>query len=145
MTTTKITPFGSILSCMAALILVTTWNLWALFSDPAHQDLFFGVGIAVAITFLVWSIHLSTVGTMRRYSFAFLLLCFSNVVDELFFDPTARDVNEYIAASLIVLLAVFYNRIHNFNMRIVLFLRRIIEMLNKYCERCRKKIGLHTL
>ena len=144
MTTTKITHVGTIFVCMAALILITTWNIWALFESPEQQDMVFGVGIAVAISFLVWSIHLSTVGNFKRYSLAFLLLCFSNVVDELFFDPTKRDINEYIAALLIILTAVFYDRIIQFNTACLLIIKRIGLNLNKLCQKCRKKIGLPT-
>jgi uncharacterized membrane protein len=144
MTTTKITYLGGIFSWMAAIILVTTWNIWALFESPEQQDMVFGVGIAIALSFLVWAIHLSTVQNFKRYTLAFLLLCFSNVVDELFFDPTTRDVNEYIAALLILFTAVFYDKIIQFNTACQLRIKQIGLNLNKLYKRCRKKIGLHT-
>lgn len=106
MTTTKITQAGKWLAFMAFVTLILTYNIWGLFEDYHIYD----IGMAISIMFLVWSIHLSANGLYRIFSLAFLLICMSNVIDELFFDPTRVSVNEYISATIILITVLYLYR-----------------------------------
>jgi hypothetical protein len=83
----------------------------------------YDIGMAIGIMLLVWSIHLSATGWYRKFSLGFLVLCMSNVVDEFFFDPTEIQINEYIAASLILLIIVFEYKITE----IIIYLKHNIK------------------
>jgi hypothetical protein len=101
MTTTKITHKGKKLVVTAFVSMIAAYNLWPLFGVK-----FYDAGMAFGILCLVWSIHLSANDKFRIFSLAFLLLCFSNFFDELFFDPTHAGINEYISALLIIVTVI---------------------------------------
>lgn len=42
------------------------------------------------------------------YTRVLIGVCFSNIFDELFFDPTAFSINEYIAFAIIVIIEVYH-------------------------------------
>jgi hypothetical protein len=120
--TTSITPLGtwfSVIGCAAWLLGYNAWHFFGYW--------FYDLCVAVTIMFLIWSIHLSAVGWHLRLSRSFLIIAFSNVADELFFDPTQVQLNEYIAASIILLTVMLETQ-----------LRRIILYLQKSRAKCKR-------
>jgi hypothetical protein len=101
--TTRITKAGKWLVLAAFLFWVAGYNLWWMFDNYAIYD----ACMAVTVFLLITSIHLSAEGLYRYFSLAFACLAASNVVDELFFDPTLIDLNEYIAATFILISVIW--------------------------------------
>jgi len=81
--------------------MVSAYNLW-----PFFGYYFYDVGMSIGLMLLIWSIHLSAQGVYRSFTLGFTLMSVSNVVDELFFDPTSINVSEYIAAVIILILVL---------------------------------------
>ena len=107
--TTEITPLGSILSVLALIVWVLGYNLWHVFGVYVYD-----LSISITILFLVTAIYLSAVGWHKRFSLAFVLFTASNVVDEVWFDPTQVNYNEYVAAGFIFVTMIFYKHIRHY-------------------------------
>ena len=101
--TTNITKAGKWLVVAALFVWVGAYNLWWVLDYPDIYD----IGTAITIFLLILSIHLSAQGGYRYFSLAFTCLAASNVVDEVFFDPTLIDLNEYIAGTFILISVIW--------------------------------------
>ena len=71
-------------------IWLITYNIWQ-FTVP---NVYY-VGTAQMILVASWLIHKTTNGIHHVVSRMFLFLAFNNLVDELFFDPTSVEWNEF--------------------------------------------------
>lgn len=108
--TTNITTAGKYLVLIAFAVWMLSYNLWWVFDNYAIYDL----GVAITIFLLILSIHLSAEGKYRLFSLGFTCIAGSNVIDELFFDPTIIDINEYISA-FIIMFSVIWIYLRNAN------------------------------
>lgn len=71
------------------------------------KDAFYHL-IAVEFVLLYGLIWLYATGVWRFICQVFLLACVNSLIDELFFDPSAIMINEYIGFGVIILITMFY-------------------------------------
>lgn len=73
------------------------------------------VAVATFITILVYIIHSNTQKNWKRaVSRVALFICFNNLADELFFDPTTLSYNEIITAVIYITYTwTKYKKLHN--------------------------------
>ena len=92
----KITP--SHILGISLLIWIVTYNVWQ-YTDAC----IYYIGTAQIIMAASWIIHTRTEGVNHFISRVFLFLSFNNLADELFFDPTAIELNEFLMFALFLI------------------------------------------
>lgn len=95
--TNKISKRSKILSYIALAIWIVVYNLKVEF-DMVHL---YKIGVALVITMLILAIHLSTAGCFKLFSFVFVSLAISNVIDEMFFDSLVIEWNDIVATTIL--------------------------------------------
>lgn len=87
----------------AFIVLLAAYNLW----QPFDNTKIYYTGVAIAIFLMILSIHLSAEGNYKIFTLAFSILSLSNVLDEVFFDASVIDINEYIAATFTLIVSIY--------------------------------------
>lgn len=82
---------------LSLIVLIGSWTFWPYLWDHAFYH-----GLAVSLLGFAWCFY-RQVKVSKCDGLIFLLLCLSNLADELFFDPTAIEMNEYLMAGLMVI------------------------------------------
>ncbi len=77
------------------LFWVIAYNVWQ-YTTP---DIYY-IGTAQLVLVCSWLIHVSATGIHKVVSRVFLFLALNNLLDELFFDPTKFDINEFVMFAL---------------------------------------------
>jgi len=94
---------SELLAAAAGIVWLLTYQLWWIIECPRIYE----IGTALTILFLILAIHISAIKPFSIFSLAFVVIAFSNLADEIFFDPTSFDINEYIAAAIIFVIVIF--------------------------------------
>lgn len=93
--------FQKILLSASIIVWIICNSTWIYFDESVYY-----IGIAQMIFVASFVIHSQVNSRIDKFiTRFFLFLAFNNIVDELFFDPTAFSINEYLT----VLLFIIYN------------------------------------
>lgn len=91
------------LICILLMIIsVITYQFWSILNDLYGIKIFY-IGIALVFqgfTFVIWR---EAKDKMFKYFMEFFtLLCFNNLIDEAFFNPTKLEINEIIISIILL-------------------------------------------
>lgn len=98
----------AIIKTIALILYITAFSFWPLLWIHAFYHL-----LALAIMFH-WFAGLLPVKHLRlndKVTWIGVLCALNNIIDEIFFDPTSFDVNEYIFLSIILLTVICGKRV----------------------------------
>lgn len=88
------------LTIAAMIVSIAGYNLWPII----HHDFFYK---CMALSLLLLSIVVWLCKDVSKIvSQIFFWLCVNNLMDELFFDPTAFQLNEYIFALIVIIITI---------------------------------------
>jgi hypothetical protein len=80
---------------IGAVVHLLAYNLWS-FTVVGWYDTM----CAIAVVFYVWAVSLMLTNPHRIIADVYLSWCIGNVIDELFFNPTKFEWDEYLFAAI---------------------------------------------
>lgn len=85
------------------VISILTYSFWSFFKEAYGVKIFYS-GNALTLLMMSW-----VISRLDRGFFSSLLLvcCINNLIDELFFDPTKLQINEYIGFIITTIILVY--------------------------------------
>lgn len=93
---------------LSTIILIMTYQFWSFIKEHYHVKIYY---IGVAISLFGYVLTITMLAIKNNYSKKFvilseyvLILAMNNLLDELFFDPTKFQLNEYISVGIITLI-----------------------------------------
>lgn len=92
----------NILFIISILFWVVSYNIWQYTAPNIYY-----IGNAQMIMVCSWMIHQKTNSVHHVISRLFLFLAFNNLIDEIFFDPTAVEWNEFVIFALYLIYSLF--------------------------------------
>lgn len=98
---------NKIICILLLLISVLTYQFWYYFKEVHNINIFY-VGIALLMqgfTYVIWKESKDM--RFKYFMEFFVLLCFSNIVDEAFFNPTKIEANEIMVSFLLLIRFIF--------------------------------------
>lgn len=86
------------------MLYLITYNTWFIFKAHGIHGMFYkGTALACLFAYLAFHFPVKYLKLNEKLNSIAILLALSNLLDEIFFDPTAFQWNEYIAATLILI------------------------------------------
>lgn len=92
----------SIILLISIVVWVVSYNIWQFTLPNVYY-----VGTAQLIAVASWIIHTKTEGIHHLISRVFLFLAFNNLLDELFFDPTKFEWNEFLMLLVFIVISLW--------------------------------------
>jgi len=88
----------NILLLTSLVLWVVSYNIWQFTDDSVYF-----IGTAQLVMVCSFIIHKRTAGINHIISRVFLFLSFNNLIDEIFFDPTRLELNEFTMFALFLI------------------------------------------
>ena len=94
----------SIVKLLSIVLYVITYNTWFIFRAHGIHGVFYkGIAAACLLVYIAFTLPVKYQKLNDKLNTVCVICALSNVLDELFFNPTAFQWNEYIAVSLILI------------------------------------------
>lgn len=98
----------AIIKTIALTCYISAFSLWPLLWIHAFYHL---LAVAIALHWFAGLLPIRHLKLNDKVTWIGILCAINNIIDELFFDPTSFDVNEYIFLSIILLTVICGKRI----------------------------------
>ena len=105
LTTDKMDKFAKISLLLGTIAIICAYQL-----HPYFYKGFFYHATAFSFVCFLHSLYRQAKGTWSLIAFVVLMLSINNCIDELFFDPTEVDLNEWVSFGIIVLIVYIERR-----------------------------------